>query len=71
MLAYDKRVDRVLGSEFRISYRLQKMLSHKRLALWMANIIHRNRPLMYNDLSARKKLLNPLFWIKLLGGGKR
>ncbi len=76
MLAYDKRVDRVLGSEFRISYRLQKMLSHKRLAIWMANIIHRNRPLiefmteMYNDLSARKKLLNPLFWVKLLGGGK-
>lgn len=77
MLAYDKRVDRVLGSEFRISYRLQKMLSHKRLAIWMANLIHKNRPLiefmteMYNDLSARKKLLNPLFWIKLLGGGKR
>ncbi len=72
MQAYDKRIDRVLGSEFRISRQLQKLLSRKWLAVQMANIIHGNRPLidfmtaMYNDLSVRKKLLNPLFWLRII-----
>ncbi len=72
MRAYDKRIDRVLGSEFGISRQLQKLLSRKWIAVQMANIIHGNRPLidfmtaMYTDLSVRKKLLNPLFWLRII-----
>lgn len=70
--AYDERVARVLGSEMRLSYRLQKMLAYPRLANALANIIAGNPRLiallsgMYNDFSLREQLARPWFWFKML-----
>jgi len=69
--AYDKRVDRVLGSEMRLSYRLQKMLMYPFLVNLLANIIAGNEKLlhvfsgMYNDFSLREQLVKPWFWLKM------
>lgn len=69
--AYDKRVDRVLGSEMRLSYRLQKMLMYPFLVNLLANIIAGNEKLlhvlsgMYNDFDLREKLVKPWFWLKM------
>ena len=72
MKAYDQRVARVLGSEMKLSYKLQRMLRYPWLTNRLANWISRNQWLvelisrMYTDLELRKQLVNPLFWIKLL-----
>ena len=69
--AYDKRVDRVLGSEMRLSYRLQKMLMYPFLVNLLASIIAGNKNLlhvlsgMYNDFSLREQLVKPWFWLKI------
>lgn len=69
--AYDKRVDRVLGSEMRLSYRLQKMLMYPFLVNLLASIIASNKKIlevlsgMYNDFSLREKLVKPAFWLKM------
>jgi len=69
--AYDKRVDRVLGSEMRLSYRLQKMLMYPFLVNLLANIIAGNKKLlhvlsgMYNDFALREKLVKPGFWLRM------
>ncbi len=70
--AYDRRVNRVLGSEMRLSYRLQKMLAYPRMANLLANIIAGNQRVvavlsgMYNDFSLREQLVKPWFWLKML-----
>jgi geranylgeranyl reductase family protein len=70
--AYDKRVDRVLGSEMRLSYRLQKMLMYPFLVNLLAHIIAGNQRIlevlsgMYNDFALREQLAKPLFWMKML-----
>ncbi len=74
MKAYDARVDRVLGAEMRTSYRLQKMMARP----WIVNVISgwvAKKPSliylisdMYSDLQLRKKVLNPVFWVKSLFG---
>jgi geranylgeranyl reductase family protein len=72
MEAYDVRVDRVLGAEMQLSYRLQQMMARPWLVNLLANWTVKNRTLidlislMYTDLSVRKKVFNPLFWGKLL-----
>jgi geranylgeranyl reductase family protein len=74
--AYDIRVARVLGSEMKLSYRLQQVLSYPRLANFMGNLIYHNRRIldvlsrMYNDLSVRRQLVNPVFWVRILFGKK-
>ena len=69
--AYDKRVDRVLGSEMRLSYRLQKMLMYPFIVNLIASIISGNQKVidvlsgMYNDFSLREQLVRPGFWLKM------
>lgn len=69
--AYDKRVDRVLGSEMRLSYRLQKMLMYPVVVNLIAGIIAGNQKVigvlsgMYNDFSLREQLVRPAFWLKM------
>ena len=69
--AYDRRVSRVLGSEMRLSYRLQKMLAYPWLVNWLANIIAGNQRIvavlsgMYNDFELREQLVKPWFWLKM------
>ena len=69
--AYDQRVSRVLGSEMRLSYRLQKMLAYPWLVNLLANIIAGNRRVaallsgMYNDFALREQLVKPWFWMKM------
>ncbi|MEM1217321.1 MAG: geranylgeranyl reductase family protein [Bacteroidota bacterium] len=74
LAAYDVRVARVLGSEMRLSYRLQQLLQYPAMANFLASLIHRNRRIldvltrMYDDFSVRKQLIKPAFWIKLFLG---
>jgi len=69
---YDARVDRVLGSEMRLSYRLQKMLMYPLVVNAIAWIISSNQRVirvlsgMYNDFSLREQLARPWFWVKML-----
>jgi len=75
--AYDERVARVLGAEMRLSYRLQQLMAHPWLVNLLANWVHKNHglidtiSLMYTDLPTRKKVFNPLFWMKMLLCKKR
>jgi len=70
--AYDRRVDRVLGSEMRLSYRLQKMLMYPYIVNALASIIAGNQKVlqvlsgMYNDFSLREQLVKPLFWLRMI-----
>ena len=68
---YDTRVQRVLGSEMRLSYRMQKAGEYPALLNFMAYVISGNQKIinyfsgMYTDLHLREQLLNPLFWLKM------
>ncbi|MBX2873492.1 MAG: geranylgeranyl reductase family protein [Saprospiraceae bacterium] len=72
--AYDVRVARVLGSEMKLSYRLQKFISFPWVANAMGYIISRNQKTikvlshMYTDFSLREQLAKPLFWLKMYLG---
>lgn len=72
MRQYDQRIKRVLGTELRLSYTLQRLLKHKNIVNFLANRLHNNIALkkalceMYTNLEYRKQLSNPLFWIRLL-----
>jgi geranylgeranyl reductase family protein len=71
---YDTRIARVLYSEMKLSYLLQRALRYPRLTNLLATFILRNRRLielisqMYNDMELRKQLVNPLFWGKVISG---
>ncbi len=69
--AYDQRVARVLGSEMKLSKRLQKLGRYPILLNGLALLLDR-RPqalqslsALYTDLDFRKKLLRPGFWLRL------
>lgn len=68
---YDKRVARVLGSEMKLNYKIQKLLSYPWLAKWMGRIIAGNARMikvfsaMYNDFDLRTQLTKPQFWLKM------
>lgn len=70
--AYDVRIDRVLRSEMRISYRLQQTLQWKKLTNFLARLIAANPKIIkvlsmvYTDLEIRKQLLKPWFWWRIL-----
>ena len=74
MQDYDVRVDRIMGKEMRLSYKLQKMLSYRFLVNIMANIIANNQNIinffanMYNDFALREQLVRPFFWLKMWVG---
>jgi flavin-dependent dehydrogenase len=75
--AYDVRVQRVLGSEMQLSYRMQKAGAYPVLLNFLAFVISGNQKVidyfsgMYTDLQLREQLINPWFWMKMLMGGKK
>ena len=77
MLAYDARVERVLGKEMQLSQRLQKLMGRTWLVNLLADWVARNRKLvdfislMCIDLEVRKKALNPVSWVKYVWGVKK
>jgi len=74
MKAYDKRIHRVLGTEMKLSYQIQRMMRYPWVINPLANWVHRNPRFfdimsrMYNDLELRKQIVNPFFWVKLVMG---
>jgi len=69
--AYDVRVQRVLGAEMKLSYRIQRIMSYPRVVDIVAVIIAGNQRAldvliqMYNDLEVRRRLAQPWFWVKM------
>ena len=72
MKTYDKRIKRVLGTEMSISGNLQKLLKYPGLVRRLAKKANNNKHIpvllssMFTDMSHRKKLLNPIFIIRIL-----
>ena len=72
MLAYDKRVERVLGSEMKLSYRMQQIARFPIMLNIIGSIIANNRKTldvlsrMYTDFDIREQLVKPWFWMKML-----
>jgi geranylgeranyl reductase family protein len=70
--SYDKRIRRVMGPELKLSYQMQRMLTYPWLINFFANQLHKNPGIkkiligMYLDLELRKKIINPLFWLKVI-----
>lgn len=76
MSDHDVRVWRVMGTELNLSYRLQRIGKYPSVfnfVLWVAS---RNVQIselvysMFNNLDVRKKVLNPIFWFKMLVNAK-
>ncbi|MGB3798970.1 MAG: NAD(P)/FAD-dependent oxidoreductase [Lewinella sp.] len=70
--AYDVRIERVLRTELRLSYRLQQIMQYKWITNFLTGIVAANPKLievlcrMYTDFELRKQLVKPTFWWKLL-----
>ena len=76
MKDYDVRIWRVMGPELNMSYKMQKLGRYPiifNFILWVAS---RNVQIseivysMFNNIDIRKKVLNPLFWFKMLVNAK-
>jgi hypothetical protein len=71
LISYDVRIQRVLGSEMKLSYKMQQIGGNHLLLNFVTNIIHGNRKLleyfsaMYTDFDLREQLVKPWFWIKM------
>ena len=69
--AYDVRIDRVLRTELRLSYRMQQIMQRKWLTNFLTGIIFANPKIievlcrMYTDFELRKEIVKPRFWWKL------
>ena len=76
LAAYDKRIRRVLGSEMKLSYRIQRAFSNPWVCNLTASIISGNQKFyniianMQADTDLRESLVKPSFWIQLLLGKK-
>lgn len=72
MKNYDQRVQRVLGSEMRWSYRLQKALAYPWLANLLGKVIADNAYFVHFcselivDLGNLERLFKPTFWLRAL-----
>jgi geranylgeranyl reductase family protein len=72
MKAYDKRIKRVLGKEMKISANFQSLLKFKNMVKLIAKKADGNKHIpglmssMFTDLDHRKKLLNPIFILRVL-----
>ena len=73
---YDTRIWRVMGPELNMSYRMQRLGKYPivfNFVLWMAS---RNAQIsevvyaMFNNSDIRNKMLNPIFWFKMLVNAK-
>lgn len=76
MSNHDVRVWRVMGAELNLSYKLQRIGKYPSVfnfVLWVAS---RNVQIsdlvysMFNNIDVRKKVLNPIFWFKMLVNAK-
>jgi menaquinone-9 beta-reductase len=76
MKDHDVRVWRVMGTELNLSYRLQRLGNYPgvfNFVLWAAS---RNVQIsdlvysMFNNIDVRAKVLNPIFWFKMLINAK-
>ncbi len=71
---YEKRIYDKLWRELKMSYNIQKLLVKPHLFSWVMNKAVASKTLqshfirMIDDLDERKKLYNPLFYIKILFG---
>ncbi|MTB52252.1 NAD(P)/FAD-dependent oxidoreductase [Lewinella sp. W8] len=69
--AYDVRIERVLRTELRLSYRLQQIMQWTWLTNLLTGIVAANPKVievlcrMYTDFELRKQLVRPTFWWKL------
>lgn len=70
--AYTEQVYRVLGPELKLSHRLQKLVRYQWLFNGLMKIGSRNKQIreliscMFYEVNLRKKLANPLFYVRLL-----
>ena len=70
--AYDVRINKVLGKEMELSYKLQRMMARPWLVNFLAGLIISNRRIidiisrMYTDFDLRTKIVRPGFWLKLI-----
>ncbi|MFN7118377.1 MAG: NAD(P)/FAD-dependent oxidoreductase [Saprospiraceae bacterium] len=77
MKSYDQRVQRVLGSEMRWSYRLQKALAYPWLANLLGKVIADNAYFirfcseLIVDLSNLERLFKPTFWLRAIAGKRK
>jgi geranylgeranyl reductase family protein len=71
LAAYDVRIERVLRTELRLSYKLQQIMQYKWITNFLTGIVAANPKLvellcrMYTDFELRKQLVKPTFWWKL------
>ncbi len=76
MKAYDTRVERVLGSEMKLSYKMQEIARFPFLLNLTGRIITGNRKMlevlskMYTDFNLREQLVKPWFWVKMFWAKK-
>ncbi len=72
MRSYDKRINRVMGFEFRIHRLTERFMSKHKLSKWLAKKAYANKYIKHllsavtEDDSYRKNIKNPLFVIKRL-----
>jgi geranylgeranyl reductase family protein len=70
--AYDENVYRILGPEFQVSTKLQKLIKYPWLFNMLMKMGSRNKQLkdlmscMFHEVDLRKKLGKPMFYVKLL-----
>ncbi|MGF6926770.1 geranylgeranyl reductase family protein [Chitinophaga sp. W2I13] len=70
--AYDEAVYRILGPEFQVSTKLQKLIKYPWLFNMLMKMGSRNKQLkdlmscMFHEVDLRKKLGQPMFYLKLL-----
>ena len=70
--AYDKRIYRVMGQEFKISSFFQSIGRYPRLLNLAANITTKNKHIQsilssaFIDVDLRGKLRSPIFWLKMI-----
>ncbi|MEM9837356.1 MAG: NAD(P)/FAD-dependent oxidoreductase [Bacteroidota bacterium] len=68
--AYDVRVARVLGTEMKLSYNIQRIMQYPWLTTPVTNFIAGNPRIvetlcrMNHDFELRKQVVNPFFWLK-------
>ena len=73
---YDTRVWRVMGTELNLSYKLQRLGKYPAIFNFVLWIASRNVQIsdlvyaMFNDIDVRKRVLNPMFWLKTLVNAK-
>ena len=71
LTAYGVRIQRVLGSEMKLSYRMQQICGNPLLLNFVTNIVDGNLKMleyfsaMYTDFDLRGQLVKPWFWIKM------